>query len=844
MGIFKGLGYRRSLQFKWSLAMWALGTCFFAILVTAAFLGARHFVVTLNHEETQMIADMITQRIQTEMLHLRKDVLFFVSSNARIAVLLRSAGGAYAGKTEEEITKEIAQIDKEWPGQEWEVLRSRYLLEELNLICEELRRLARLPVVELFMTDRRGVLVASTNKTTDYYQADEEWWQRAFNGGLGSVHRSELEYDESSQAEAWALAAPIFDADGDVQGVIKVVVDKVASFRFLLDVFLGKGSYVGLLRSDGEDIFSLGFEKERDTSFLEPLGRAVLSAKGRRPFIIETPEGRRFIAGWTRLDAGLLSQKFDVFVYCLKDYREALGAFSRSSWWFFVLWGVSTLIFWFFTSLCARRFLAPLWQIKQGFEFLKRGFLRYRLSIRSGDELEELAGDFNRTIEELRKNTVSRDYFDEIIQQMSDILIVTDGRGNIQTANRRACEALEYGDGGLVGKPMTDIVNRSDRYVINWGLKGVIEQGALKDKRVILLSRSGRKIPVYLGTRGLRDHDNNLVGLVCVAKDLSEMSQLLEALKRSNQEIMRQKEELEKALQEQHEMRDAMLSVLEDTTESKHSLEMTLQKLRETQAQLLQAEKMVSLGQIAAGVAHEINNPLFVVSGEAEILATRKDLPPAIQDFLKVLRDQVERINEVIKRLLEFSRRRETMMAVVDVNALVARSTDLLRYQARAQGRIEMRLRLASEPLPVKGDANQLVEVFVNVMINAIQAMEAQGGTLTVMTFCDIIHFPSGGQTGGQTQALERSILRPDVPYVHVQIMDTGVGMSPEVLQKVFDPFFTTKKTGTGLGLSVCYGVIENHGGDIVAESTLGEGTTFTVRLPLHEAREAEARDD
>jgi len=840
MGIFKGMWHRRSLQFKWSLAMGALGACFFALLAWAAFCGFRRFVVDLNREETQVVADMITQRIHTEMKHLREDLIFFVSSNARIAASLRSAGDAYADKTEEDIKKEFARVDQEWPGQEWEVLRRRYLDDELSLICEELRRLARLPVVELFITDRRGAVVASTNKTTDYYQADEEWWQRAFNGGLGSVHRTELEYDESSQAQAWALAAPVFDEDGDVQGVIKVVVDKIASFRFLLGTFLGKGAYVGLLRSDGEDIFSLGFEKARDMSFLSPLGRAVLAREGHKRFLIETPEGRRFIAGWARLDAGLLSQKYDVFVYCLKDYQAALGAFNRMSRWFFVLWGVATLVFWFFASLLARRFLAPLWQLKQGFEFLKRGFLRYRLSIRSGDEIEELAEDFNRTIEELRKNTVSRNYFDEIIQQMSDILIVTDGRGNIQTANRRACEVLEYGDTGLVGKPMADIVSRSDRYIINWGLKGAIEQGALKDKKVTFLSRSGRGIPVYLGTRSLRDHDNNLVGLVCVAKDLTEMSQLLEALKKSNQEIMRQKEELEKGLREQHEMRDAMLSVLEDTTESKRSLEATLQKLRETQGQLLQAEKMVSLGQIAAGVAHEINNPLFVISGEAEILTARKNVPPEVRDFLRIVRDQVERINDVIKRLLEFSRKRETTRTVVDVNALVARSADLLEYQARAHGKIDMRLELASEPLPVRGDANQLVEVFVNVMINAVQAMEGQGGTLTVMTFCDIIRPPLSDEGAG----LEKPVLKPEAPYVHVQIIDTGSGMPSEVLKKVFDPFFTTKKTGTGLGLSVCYGIVENHGGDIVAESRSGQGTTFTVRLPLYEAREEKMKDD
>jgi len=826
MKIFNKIWHRRSLQFKWSLAMWLAGTCFFALLGLAAFSWFRHFVIVLNHEGAQMTADAIAQRVTAEVERLRQDLEFFVLSNARIAVLLRSAGDAYAGKSEEEVAKEIAEIDRQWPGQDWEALRGRFLNAELCLVCGELQRLARLPVVELFMTDRRGALVASTGKTTDYYQADEEWWQEAFNGGRGSVYRSEMEFDESSQAESWVLAAPIYDEAGDVQGVVKVVVDKTASLRLLLKDFLAKGTYVGLLRSDGQDVFSLGFEKQQDTSFLEPLARAIFSSSGRKMSVVTTSRGRRFIGGWTRLDAGLLSQKYDVFVYCLKDYRGALAVFGRTSQGFFALWGLVALLFWFFSSLCARWFLAPLWQIKQGFEFLKRGFLGYRLSIRTGDELEELAGDFNRTVEELRKNTVSRNYFDEIIQQMSDILIVADARGNIQTANRRANEVLECGEKGLIGRPMADIVSRSDRYIIQWGLKGVIEENALKDKRVTLVSFSGREIPVYLGTRGLRDHDNNLIGLVCVAKDLTEMTQLLDALKKSNQQILRQKEELEKALQEQHEMRDAMLSVLEDTTESKRSLEMTLQKLRETQGQLLQAEKMVSLGQIAAGVAHEINNPLFVISGEAEMMAAKQELPAAVRDFLKTVRDQVNRINEVIKRLLEFSRKREMTMAVADANILAAKSAELFKYQARALGKIELRLEMAPGPLPVMADANQLTEVFLNLMINAAQAMEGRGGTLTLKTFsapADLL-----------SSRINKLAFKADRPYVHIQVTDTGVGISPENLHKIFDPFFTTKKTGTGLGLSVCQGVLENHGGAITVESRLGEGTTFTVRLPLY----------
>jgi len=583
MWIIDRIGKRRSLHTKWSFVMWFGGIFFLALLILAVFFGFRRFVVALTQEEAQTVADMITKRIDIEMWHLRHDLIYSVSSNARIADILRSARSVSIGATEEDVARVIAQIDKEWPQEDWDTLRARYLDAELNLVCEELSVLARLPVVELFMTDQRGVVVGSTGKTTDYYQADEEWWQRAFNGGLGSVHCTEIQFDESSHAEAWALAAPIYDAHGEVQGVVKVVVDKVKSFRFLLDVFLGEGGRVGLLRSDGKDIFSMGFKEDQDMAFLKPLSLAVLSSEGSMPSVFKTVDGRRFIGGWARLDAGLLSEKYDVFVYCLKDYREALSSIARLPLWFFVLWAVFSLAFWFVSSICVRRFLSPLLKIKQGFETLGRGHLECRLDIRTGDEMEDLAEGFNRTVEDLRRNTVSRDYFEQIIQQMSDMLIVTDGQGRIQKANSRACEVLEHSPASLVGLSMTDIVARKDRYIVNWGLKGNIEEGQLKDKRVTLITRSGREVPVYLGTRGLRDAEKGLTGLVCVAKDLTEINRLLDVLKKTNQEVLSQKEGLESALREQEEMRDVLLSVLEDTTESKRSLEKALNELREKQ---------------------------------------------------------------------------------------------------------------------------------------------------------------------------------------------------------------------------------------------------------------------
>ena len=125
-------------------------------------------------------------------------------------------------------------------------------------------------------------------------------------------------------------------------------------------------------------------------------------------------------------------------------------------------------------------------------------------------------------------------------------------------------------------------------------------------------------------------------------------------------------------------------------------------------------------------------------------------------------------------------------------------------------GCVEVDKKIAAEKLMTEGDQNQLQEAFLNLMINAVQAMEEKGGILTIRTFSEIIK-----------------------SKVVVQISDTGMGMNEETQKRIFDPFFTTKKTGTGLGLSVCFGIIESHGGSMEVDSRLGVGTTFTVKLPL-----------
>ncbi len=224
--------------------------------------------------------------------------------------------------------------------------------------------------------------------------------------------------------------------------------------------------------------------------------------------------------------------------------------------------------------------------------------------------------------------------------------------------------------------------------------------------------------------------------------------------------------------------------------------------------QILQAEKLAAIGQLVASMAHEISNPLFVISGRLEILLEEGKLDHNTREVLGIVNTQSDRIRKLVDRLLKFARKTPPALEKININDIIESALPLVSYHKLPTVNIEMEKDLA-EGLPVvKGDLNQLQEVFVNLFLNAYQAMP-QGGKLSIKT--------------SNFQNL----------YAQIKISDTGCGISPQNLKNIFMPFFSTKKDGTGLGLSVCYNIIRNHNGYIDIESQVNRGTTFTIKLPF-----------
>ena len=232
-------------------------------------------------------------------------------------------------------------------------------------------------------------------------------------------------------------------------------------------------------------------------------------------------------------------------------------------------------------------------------------------------------------------------------------------------------------------------------------------------------------------------------------------------------------------------------------------------------AQVVEAGKLSALGEMAAGIAHEINNPVAIMMEEAgwieDVLGElqEQDAVREIGDSARQIRTQGVRCRDITHKLLSFARRSDREVHAVDINAMVTEMVELSGQKARTVS-VHVVVAMAEGLPPVAASPSELQQVFLNLFNNAFDAMEGSGGTLKVAT------------------------LMSDNGMVAVNVADTGPGMPEAILQRIYDPFFTTKPVGkgTGLGLSICYGIINKMGGEIKVSSIVGVGTTFQVLLP------------
>lgn len=346
--------------------------------------------------------------------------------------------------------------------------------------------------------------------------------------------------------------------------------------------------------------------------------------------------------------------------------------------------------------------------------------------------------------------------YSDIIEHSADAIISIDLDNTITSWNRGAEEMLGWKRDEMIGNSISSIVpheliEMQELKCIEFGMK---YKGHVRNYETERLTKTGEKKLVHLTESYIRNNDDEIVGRSQILRDLTDV------------------------------------------------------KMKEEQIQ--QSERLATVGHMAAGVAHEVGNPLTSISSLVQVCQRKTD-DEFIQDQLKKVRDHIQRINKIVRDLVDFSRPSSMQSENVQINEIIESAVGLLQHDARCRD-VEFVMNLSSELPLVSCVPDQIHQVLVNLLLNAVDAMEGEENPkITIVT-------------------------EPEENSARLTVSDTGEGIKEEHKSRIFEPFFTTKEvgSGTGLGLSVSHGIINKIGGSIKVESTYGEGTTFIIQLPTN----------
>jgi two-component system sensor histidine kinase AtoS len=432
-------------------------------------------------------------------------------------------------------------------------------------------------------------------------------------------------------------------------------------------------------------------------------------------------------------------------------------------------------------ALVARRIARPMQRLAEGAVAISRGELNQRIEPTTLDEIGRLAIAFNHMAAQLGQQRSAleaahaelrqrfaeladlKSYTDNILASVKTGIVTVDLEGRIVTLNPAAELLTGFFAGEVAGRYCTEVF-RDSPSIGEILMETLATRADAPGIPLVLNRRSGTAVPVELRVAPLKGGDGKDLGVVGVLRDLTVIHEL--------------------------------------------------------QRQLERSDRLAAVGTLAAGLAHEIKNPLTSLVTFTRHLTRRFDDASFREKFQSIVPRELERINGIVERLLELSRPGRLTPTPVRIPDLLDRAVDLYTHRLETQG-VRVAREYAATLVPVAVDEELVYRAFVNLVANALDSME-QGGRLTLRVGWSDEREP------------ERAGRRPRPgPRLRVDIADTGVGIAPAALDRIFDPFFSTKEQGTGLGLALTHKIIEDHGGSIRVSSTVGMGTVFRILLPL-----------
>jgi len=820
----KGIsGPRFGIRMKLTAVLLVVGL---APMLVASVAGTLYFTTSLENSigaNFKGIAhgtrDQTEQLLNEEIDSVRR----FAFTETVLKEEMKKSNARWAGRTEKEIVDELLTIDKHWisaPDND-EVIQ-KMLDTPASHRLKVIQESAPNEYARILVTDREGATIGGTERTDDYYQGDDPWWGPMFIDGKPAVYVASPKCDARSGAISVDICVPLMDESGkNLLGVVKFIVNVNAIFAEAAEMSLGKTGHVHLVDSTGEilldnDEFLPG--KKVDKQTLEKMnpggnvwyitdGSGVCGKQSGGAIVSITP---------LRMPAGISSVSFGGrkwYVVVEQGTQEAFAMlYSLRGAGVLIGCGVIVAIVFgglWFTGRIAR----PIKVLRDKVKLIGSGQLDQRVDLGTGDEIEQLANEFNKMAdklavsrESLEQQVVARtaelrrekEFSENVIETANNFLMVLDRNANLVLFNRFAQELTGYGHAEVIGKNALDIFlpeREKGRIagIFRSGMKGDIH-GEIEST---IVCKDGKERLLLWSNSVLKDGKGNPIGVLLIGNDITTRKRALENLEKAKNEAERAKAEAEQMniqLQKAIAMAEEMAVAAEAANKAKSAF--------------------------LANMSHEIRTPLHGVMGMIELAqdTVRHDEQ---QDYLAAAKQSAETLMKVINDILDFSKmeagKLELDITDFDLHSVVEGAADMVAAKAEKK-RLELACMIHQDvPAHLRGDPGRLRQVLLNLLDNALK-------------------FTEKGEVVVAVQIEDRSDKKASLLF---SVTDTGIGIAEDHRQQIFEKFvqldgsITRRYGGTGLGLAISKQLVELMGGEIGMESRMGKGSRFWFKVPL-----------
>ncbi len=651
---------------------------------------------------------------------------------------------------------------------------------------------------DIFVTNKYGTTVAQSSKTDTYRHDDEEWWHITMDNGY---FFNNYEYDANSGNYGMSMAVRLEDEEGNYIGAFKAAVSAEGVIRDVTaNSDKNSSALTHLITDDGRSIYG---RNPFDSILDIPMDELLIKLKGNSGyFISSTSEGMRLFAfahskktlnyeslGWVL-----------VTCYSLEEILQPSFIINSNAVTLVALLILGSMLIAFFTL---RYITRPLSQLSLGTEIVGRGNLDYKINVRSKDEIGKLAAAFNMMTQNLRSITASRDEL------------------NREIAERKHAEAE-------LTKHREHLLEKvAERTIYLQQINEELEQEiavrvkAEKEARLMALFAELNPSPVLrFDIGGKITVANNAASDVLnsghiIGKPMTAVMPEIEGIDLSS--CIRNGSVFSYAVQAENRFFHFIIKGIPEMDFGQaYAIDITDRKLAEAEA--MRSSALASLGELAAGVAHEINNPINGIINFAQIILNKSSLTSRESDLAKRIIKEGDRIADIVRGLLSFAHAGTKKKRPVKVSEIIDDTLVLTGSLLKKEG-IHLTVNIPDELPLIIANPQQIEQVFLNMTSNARYALNRK--------------YPENNPDK-YLEISAKTVIHGDSHYVKIIFKDHGTGISPDNMQKILNPFFSTKPNdkGTGLGLSISHGIITDHGGRIIFNSNEGDFTRAIIEIP------------